>query len=276
MAKGDGDDHKAPRQAIWQKDKAVDAAIDELVDSLVHHQAWSSKLGLSRNFIPSILDEPSDWGFALKAAAVGEALVHQLITMHLSGEERQKYYPDGSGSKPPGLKVPIRRNKKITDAFVSSQSGVSDKIALCDHFEWMEASWVACLVALVKVRNRYAHNIRLVNARLTHIIRHEISQHERSDVFDALAHPYGVESRTKLNANLNKGLPVNFNKLSEKRPLEKLESGTIADILKGYEAHGFSHDKINALLRSGALLTLSEIAAVIEFACDEPSDELKN
>lgn len=254
-------------------DKGVSAAIDDLVDSLINHQSWSKKLGLHSNFIPGLLNEPSDWAFTLKAAAIAEALVNELIDIQIGDDQRQLYRPkDDAPIEQRGIGVPTQRKSGITTIQVANYSVIADKIDLCEHMGWMEPSWVASTRALMKIRNRYAHNIRLVNKRLTFIIANRIPENERADVFDAMLHAYLMEDRKKLNAALNVNGPTELNCLSKTRPLQKLESGSITEIIKGYEDHGCSRNEINKMLRSGALLSLTMIASTIDYTHQAISD----
>lgn len=269
MTSEDSEDPTAKHRSIWLSDNPVDEAIDEYVDYLVRHKAWSVNLGLNQNFIPSIMKEPSDWGFALKSAAVAEALVTQLIRMVLSEDQRATYFPaPGKPQRPLGIETPIRRGREIEYIRVDSSSPISEKLSLCECQEWMEADWIASVRGLTYVRNRFAHDIRFVNARLTRIIAHEIEPHLRSDVFDALAHPYDADARISINTEYNKDTAFSLNKLSKTRPLQKVAIGSIHEILAGYRRHGYSTNNINVLLRSGTLLTLATMAAIIEHTRD--------
>lgn len=260
MSKNGTTDLESQYQEILQNHRDYTASLDAFVDALSQHQSWSSKLGLEKDFIPNIRNEPSDWGFSLKAAAVAEALVNELIKMQINNDQRGEYY-----SKTGGISASFKDDSGTKTILVSARSSIAHKVSLCEEHNFMFPSWIASVRAILSVRNRFAHDIRLVNRSLTDIIRKEFNEDKGSDVFDALVYPY--ENEVRVGEIERRGLKVDDakrNSLSVKKPLMKVEVGPVRDILKSFYNSGYKQTEISELLRAGALLMLVQIASVVQ------------
>lgn len=260
MSKNGTPDLESQYQEILQNHRDYTASLDAFVDALSEHQSWSSKLGLEKDFIPNIRNESSDWGFSLKSTAVAEALVNELIKMQINNDQRGEYY-----SKTGGIRASVKDESGTKTILVSARSSIANKVSLCEEYDFMFPSWIASVRAMLSVRNRFAHDIRLVNRSLTDIIRKEIHEDRGGDVFDALVYPYENEVRVgEIERQGLKADDAKHNSLSVKKSLLKVEVGTLREILKSFNKSGYKNREIDELLRAGVLLMLVQIASVVQ------------
>lgn len=254
------DDTPETDAAKWKR-LSVES-LDAWVDSVAGHEDWSSDLKLDREFIPSISQEASDWGFTLKSAAVAEALLNELILLMLAPNDKIDYCNSETGYKlPSGLRCAF--NSKI-----------SDKIKLGEELKYLAEGWAAYYRALFRVRNQYAHNIRYINYTLLEMIEKRFDKDLGSDIYDALAFPiHNDDGRATIIETMGLDAePIVLNTLSVKKPLRKMSNRSMRETIKHNKQFGADVHKVGFELRSAMLMTLLQIASIVQSVKNAPVD----
>lgn len=202
--------------------------------------AWLGSRSLSKDFLDQLVQEPSDWAFILKIAALAEALISDWLAHVLPGapELAQSYRTKG---------IPLTSGNRTI--LVHADSTFGQKVSLCEALEIYEPHEIAWLRAINELRNTYAHKIEHVHHSIGDILQ-SLPTREALDIADALYNCMDSievrnESLSAQASGMNVATLAKRNKLSWRKRLPRLmddfEFTTLDRMLKG------NHDPLKTM-----------------------------